>query len=140
MPGPRTSRSASLDIDSRSRPSKSACPETRAPCVSRRIVWVATLLPAPDSPTIASVCPRPTWKETPRTASTTPSRVGNETVRSRTSSSGIRGNYSLRRAAVRITSRMVLTHAGSGARCPGDLGFASVGGVWIEATAAATPA
>jgi hypothetical protein len=36
-----------------------------------------TLLPQPDSPTIASVSPRATENETPSTARTTPSRVKN---------------------------------------------------------------
>ena len=36
---------------------------------------LATLLPEPDSPTIPSVSPRSTSKETPSTALTTPSSV-----------------------------------------------------------------
>src|SRR4051794_24669784 len=84
---PRTVRSSSLPMRSRSRPSKSASPDTRAPRVSPSIVCVETLLPEPDSPTIASVRPRSTPNETLRTASTTPSGVGKETTRSRTSSS-----------------------------------------------------
>src|SRR4051794_35524502 len=83
---PRTVRSSSLPMRSRSRPSKSASPDTRAPRVSPSIVCVETLLPDPDSPTIASVRPRSTPNETPRTASTTPSGVGKDTTRSRTSS------------------------------------------------------
>jgi hypothetical protein len=67
-------------------PSNRADPETEAPRVSPAMVCVATLLPEPDSPTMASVLPRSTSKESPRTAWTTPSGVLNETLRSRTSS------------------------------------------------------
>ena len=37
------------------------------------IDWARTLLPDPDSPTMAMVWPRSTVKETPFTARTTPS-------------------------------------------------------------------
>src|SRR5215467_5654409 len=53
------------------------------------IVMQVTLLPEPDSPTIASVCPFSTLKETPSTAWTMPSSVRKYVFRSRTSSSGI---------------------------------------------------
>ena len=46
-----------------------------------------TLLPEPDSPTIPSVSPRCSVKETSLTAFTTPSIVGKRTVRLRTSRS-----------------------------------------------------
>ena len=45
-----------------------------------------TDLPQPDSPTIPSVLPFSTWKETPSTAWTTPSRVKKWVLRSLTSS------------------------------------------------------
>ncbi len=73
---PRTCRSSSGPIVSRSRPSKSAWPETRAPCVRPTIVCVATLFPEPDSPTIPSVRPLSTPNEMPRTACTTTVRRG----------------------------------------------------------------
>ena len=48
-----------------------------------------TLLPEPDSPTIPSVRPCSSAKETPFTAFTTPPSVGNSTLRSsRPSSNG----------------------------------------------------
>src|SRR5882672_8002641 len=47
-----------------------------------------TLLPDPDSPTIASVSPGSTWNETPSTAVTVPRSVRNRVVRFLTSSSG----------------------------------------------------
>ncbi len=46
-----------------------------------------TDLPQPDSPTIPSVRPFSTWKETPSTAWTTPSRVKKCVLRSLTSRS-----------------------------------------------------
>ena len=66
-------------------PSKRADPVTRAPVVRPVMVCVATLLPEPDSPTMARVEPRSTSKESPRTASNTPSGVLKATRRSRTS-------------------------------------------------------
>ena len=50
-------------------------PETPAPRVRPMMVWVATLLPDPDSPTMPSVWPGSTLNETPRTAWTMPSSV-----------------------------------------------------------------
>src|SRR3954451_3276059 len=47
-----------------------------------------TLLPQPDSPTIAKVSPGMTWNDTPSTARTMPSRVKNQVLRSATSSNG----------------------------------------------------
>src|SRR5690348_15977414 len=84
---PRIFCSSSPSSLSRSRPSNTARPLTFAPRVSPMIVWVDTLLPEPDSPTMPSVCPASTWNEIPRTACTTPSGVGNDTCRSSTSSS-----------------------------------------------------
>ena len=43
--------------------------------ISRKIESEVTLLPQPDSPTIASVSPVYTENDTPSTARTTPSRV-----------------------------------------------------------------
>src|SRR5947207_15556080 len=54
----------------------------------RRIDSAVTLLPQPDSPTIAKVSPGMTWNETPSTARTMPSRVKNQVLRSATSSNG----------------------------------------------------
>src|SRR5215467_11233556 len=62
-----------------------ALPEMSAPGVSPSRVWVRTVLPLPDSPTIPSVRPASTLNDTPRTALTTPSAVGELTVRSVTS-------------------------------------------------------
>ena len=62
------------------------------------MVWVATLFPEPDSPTMPSVRPRSTANEMPRTACTTPSAVLNETARSCTSSRLMPERYSRRRA------------------------------------------
>src|SRR5260370_11019062 len=56
------------------------------------IAIAVTLLPEPDSPTIPTISPGLTVKETPSTARTTPSSVRNETWRSRTSSSGVAGD------------------------------------------------
>src|SRR5665647_2360369 len=86
---PRTRRRVSMSAPSSSAPSNTADPEIRAPRVRPVIVWVATLLPDPDSPTIAKVVPLATSNDSPRTARTTPSRVSNSTWRSRTSSSAI---------------------------------------------------
>ena len=73
---PRIARSSAAVMVSRSRPSNRAWPVIWAPRVRPMIVWVETLLPDPDSPTMPSVCPASTAKETPRTACTTPSVVG----------------------------------------------------------------
>src|SRR5487761_1119310 len=86
---PRMRRSSELVAASRSLPSNLALPETRAPRVSPTIVWVDTLLPEPDSPTMPSVRPASTVKLTPRTARSTPSCVAKDTCRSSTSSSAI---------------------------------------------------
>jgi hypothetical protein len=59
------------------------------PCSTSRISDNAvTDLPDPDSPTIATVSPRPTVNETPRTAATTRSVLRNSTDRPLTASSG----------------------------------------------------
>src|SRR5579875_1473800 len=71
---------------SRSVPSNTALPEMTAPGVSPSRVCVRTVLPLPDSPTMPSVRPASTSKDTPRTALTTPSAVGKLTVRFLTSS------------------------------------------------------
>ena len=61
--------------------------EDTAPCVvavsgSRpRIVFAVTVLPLPDSPTMASTSPRSTESETSSTAFTAPASVENETPR-----------------------------------------------------------
>src|SRR5450759_3725025 len=86
---PRTRRRVAASAPISSAPSKTAEPEIRAPRVRPVIVWVATLLPDPDSPTIAKVVPLATSNDSPRTARTTPSGVSNSTWRSRTSSSAI---------------------------------------------------
>src|SRR5487761_364071 len=88
---PRMCRSSASVAESRSTPSNRALPETRAPLVSPTIVWVDTLLPDPDSPTMPSVWPASTVKLTPRTARSTPSCVAKLTCRSSTSSSAISG-------------------------------------------------
>ena len=74
---PRMSRSWLSGMESRSRPSKSASPELMAALrlFSPMIVRHVTLLPEPDSPTIPSVLPFSTEKETPSTALTMPSSV-----------------------------------------------------------------
>ena len=54
---PRMARIWSALAVSRSWPSNTAWPETCAPLVSPMIVWVETLFPDPDSPTMPRVCP-----------------------------------------------------------------------------------
>src|SRR5690606_25515542 len=56
------------------------------------IAWAVTLLPEPDSPTIARVSPASTENDTPLTARAMPSRVRNSTRRSSTSSNGAVGS------------------------------------------------
>ena len=46
---------------SRSMPSNRALPDILAPLVSPVTVWVETLLPEPDSPTMPRVCPASMW-------------------------------------------------------------------------------
>src|SRR5215472_13457077 len=65
-------------------PSKVALGST----ISRITDIIVTLLPEPDSPTMPSVSPSATVKDTPSTALTTPSSVRKLTLRLRTSSSG----------------------------------------------------
>src|SRR5262245_26010347 len=71
-------------------PEKITEPSAILPARSRiRITaYDVTDLPEPDSPTMPSVSPLPTWMSTCCTALTIPRRVVNSTVRSRTSSSG----------------------------------------------------
>ena len=71
-----------------------------SPMIERQV----TLLPQPDSPTIASVLPFSTENDSPSTAWTTPSSVLKDVFRSRTSSRGIRQkcNGRERRYASRI--------------------------------------
>ena len=71
----------------RSVPSRSTCPEMDADLrlIRPMIAWLVTLLPEPDSPTMASVWLRSRLKLTPSTAWTMPSSVGNSTLRSVTS-------------------------------------------------------
>src|SRR6478752_4487674 len=83
-------------------PSKRADPLTRAPVVRPVMVWVATLLPEPDSPTMARVVPRSTSKESPRTASNTPSGVLKATRRSRTSRRDMVASPRFRSAALLV--------------------------------------
>src|ERR1700761_1471848 len=90
---PRTARSSGSVMVSRFLPSKRASPEICAPRVRPMIVWVDTLFPDPDSPTMPSVWPGSTENETPRTAWTRPSDVWNDTCKSRTSSSVISCPY-----------------------------------------------
>ena len=86
---PRTLRSSDVGSSSRLRPLKTASPVDTvfARGFSPRMVRQVTLLPQPDSPTIASVLPFSTEKETPSTAPTMPSSVRNCVFRSRTSRS-----------------------------------------------------
>ena len=69
-----------------SSPSSHTSPETFATLRSIRpmIACAVTLLPDPDSPTMASVLPRSTENETPSTAWTIPSSLGKLTTRSET--------------------------------------------------------
>src|SRR6478672_415290 len=88
---PRILRISVSGNASRSRPSKTTRPPTVRPggdAIRRRIDSDVTLLPQPDSPTTASVSPRPTENETPSTARTTPSRVKKYVFKPRTSRSG----------------------------------------------------
>ena len=57
--------------------------------MSRKIDKAVTLLPEPDSPTIANVSPDSTSNETPSTAVTVPRDVRKRVTRLRTLSSGV---------------------------------------------------
>ena len=74
---PRIRRISPSGSDSTSRPSNQISlpsPISAGGMSSRRMIVIAvTLLPDPDSPTIPSVCPRPSEKLTPSTAGTVPS-------------------------------------------------------------------
>ena len=75
---PRMLRMAAASRATRSTPSRRIEPPTMRPggSATRRIRDSAvTLLPQPDSPTIASVSPRLSENETPSTALTRPARV-----------------------------------------------------------------
>ena len=76
-------RSSSSCSPSRTEPSIRALGERVRP----RIVCAVTLLPEPDSPTIASTSPGASSKETPSTACTRPPSVSKQTRRSSTVSS-----------------------------------------------------
>src|ERR1700753_3524121 len=86
---PRMASSLSSGALTRSSPRSRAVPAKRAfgERVSPISVITVTDLPEPDSPTMATVSPRLTEKETPLTARTRPSSVANETWRSSISSS-----------------------------------------------------
>src|SRR6185312_4231145 len=86
---PRTVRSSEGGSSSRLRPLKTASPVETVFARGFRpmIVRQVTLLPQPDSPTIASVFPFSTENDTPSTAPTMPSSVRNCVFRSRTSRS-----------------------------------------------------
>src|ERR1044072_3697837 len=82
--GPARPASTSSSPSSRPEPESAALGELVRPT----IVCAATLLPAPDSPTIATTSPAPSSNETPSTACSTPRSVLNETFRSATESRG----------------------------------------------------
>src|ERR1041385_6250942 len=86
---PRYRRSSSFGIESRSSPSNTASPlmSILRPEFRPMIVRQVTLLPEPDSPTIASVLPFSTENDTPSTARTMPSSVWKCVRRSLTSRS-----------------------------------------------------
>src|ERR1044072_2550238 len=75
--GPARPASTSSSPSSRPEPESAALGELVRPT----IVCAATLLPAPDSPTIATTSPAPSSNETPSTACRTPRSVLNETFR-----------------------------------------------------------
>ena len=75
---PRMVRMAASSSPMRSTPSRRMEPPTMRPGgseIRRMSESAVTLLPQPDSPTIASVAPRPSEKDTPSTALTRPPRV-----------------------------------------------------------------
>ena len=100
---------------SRSVPSNMAWPDTWPPGARPSRVWVSTVLPLPDSPTMPSVRPVSTLNDTPRTAFTTPSAVLKLTRRSDTSS---RLN-----ACLRVGLVTLYAHKSLSARNPGDLAW-----------------
>ena len=72
---PRMARISRGVASSRLRPRNHTVPPTMRPggwATRRRIDSAVTLLPLPDSPTTASVCPACTSNDTPSTARTTP--------------------------------------------------------------------
>src|SRR6202034_4374561 len=87
---PHTWRSWAGSMAVRSWPAKRTVPLRMTSRRGRRpmIERASTVLPDPDSPTIPSVLPRATVKETPSTARTVPRPVRNEVCRSSTSSRG----------------------------------------------------
>jgi hypothetical protein len=74
--------------------------------IRRRRESDVTLLPQPDSPTMASVSPRPTENDTPSTARTTPSRVKKCVFRLCTSSSGATDSALAITSAARAAGRV----------------------------------
>src|SRR3954466_14667789 len=86
---PRMARISRSESCSRSLPWKRIEPAILpgGSAISRISDIEVTDLPQPDSPTIASVSPSLTWKETPSTAQLTPSGVRKWVCRSSTSSS-----------------------------------------------------
>ena len=95
---PRICRISASSRESRSVPSSLISPPTMRPGglgTSRMIDSALTLLPQPDSPTIASVSPRRTWKETSSTARNRPELVKNTVCRPFTSSTFASGEAPL---------------------------------------------
>jgi hypothetical protein len=91
MRRPRTARSSRSGRPSRSRPSNStSLPASMRPGgrMSRSTESAVTDLPHPLSPTMPSVSPGSTSKETPSTERATPASVWNQVRRSRTASTG----------------------------------------------------
>src|SRR6476620_11404285 len=88
---PRTARMPGSSSFNRSTPSNRISPLSIRPGgfgIRRSTDSAVTLLPEPDSPTIASVSPGSRWNDTPSTAVTVPRSVRNRVVRFLTSSSG----------------------------------------------------
>src|SRR5438128_1785273 len=86
---PRILRSSSAGRPISSRSLSSTSPPTSALLGNKPITAAEeTLLPEPDSPTIASVCPGATEKSIPATAGTRPPSVRKVTCRSWTSRTG----------------------------------------------------
>src|SRR5579875_3459056 len=86
---PRMDRIRSSPRATRFWPSKRATPRTVAlgSRMSPMMLYIDTLLPEPDSPTMPSTSPTPTDSESPSTARTMPARVRNSTWRSSTARS-----------------------------------------------------
>jgi hypothetical protein len=114
---PRTSRRRASERSRSERSPSRTEPVIAALVGSNRVSAIAvTLLPQPDSPTIASTSRSATSKSTPSTASTGPSSVRNCTVSSRTSSRAPPGAGDTARTdppALEIVSRTGSLIAGS---------------------------